>query len=568
MVEELVRQGAGMFCVSPGSRSTPLTAAIARNPDARRMMFPDERSAGFFALGHARATGRPAVLVCTSGTAVANYLPAVVEASADFVPMIVLSADRPFELLDCGANQTIRQDGIFGRYARWHMQLPLPSEETPLQSLLSTVGHAVAKSLGSPKGPVHLNQPFREPFDPEPFEGESPWLDALRQWKLDGRPRTTAAAPERRPDAGAVGMLRALLSEARRPMLLAGSLSSEDDARALEALAEDLRVPLYRDISSGMRMNEGAMAWQQAFPAPAFLEHYRADLVVHFGGKLVARHPSAALKAWKPRHYVVVREQPERYEPDWPVRLSIESPVAEAARELMGSRSEPCPMLEAAEGYFERCREVLDAETEPGLPLSEISAVRLLTRLIPPDEALFTSNSMAVRMLDSFAETAHPEPPRTALNRGASGIDGIISTAAGFAAGLERRATLLIGDIAFLHDLNALSLPGSLKHPMRIVLLNNNGGGIFSFLPVADCRDIFEEHFATPQNFSARPAAEMFGLGYAAPRTNREFEECFLAAGASLKSTVIEILTPRRENVERHRALQARFNAFAETAFA
>ncbi|HHE07764.1 MAG TPA: 2-succinyl-5-enolpyruvyl-6-hydroxy-3-cyclohexene-1-carboxylic-acid synthase, partial [Chlorobaculum parvum] len=165
IVEELIRQGAGFFCLSPGSRSTPLTLAVAANPKARFRMFPDERSAGFYALGYARATGIPAALVCTSGTAVANYFPAVVEASADAQPMLVLSADRPFELLEAGANQTIRQQNIFGDYVRWSLELPEPGTGTPLASLLSTAGQAVKRSLGSPAGPVHLNLPFREPLE-------------------------------------------------------------------------------------------------------------------------------------------------------------------------------------------------------------------------------------------------------------------------------------------------------------------------------------------------------------------------------------------------------------------
>ncbi|KZK73499.1 MAG: 2-succinyl-5-enolpyruvyl-6-hydroxy-3-cyclohexene-1-carboxylate synthase [Pelodictyon luteolum] len=567
LVEELIRQNASMFCISPGSRSTPLTAAVARNPRASWKMFPDERSAGFFALGHARATGRPAVLICTSGTAVANYFPAVVEASADFMPMIVISADRPFDLQECGANQTIRQDGIFGRYARWHMQLPQPSTEIPLQSLLSTVEHAVAKSLGAPRGPVHLNQPFREPFEPEPFEGHHPWLEPLQAWKLDGRPRTSSAHPERRPDARAISAIRNLLSTARRPLLIAGSMPSPDDARAVASLADDLRIPLYADLSSGLRLTEGIRAWQQAFAAPAFLDRFRPDLVVHFGGRLIARHPSTALKAWKPAHYVVVREHPERYAPDLPVNLSLESSLQTAAESLMGCRSEPSPIKEAAEGFFRKCSGALDSLTEASLPLSEISVARQISQLITPGEALFTSNSMSVRELDSFAAALQPDGPPCGLNRGASGIDGIISTAAGYAEGLGRKVTLLIGDIAFLHDLNALSLLRSLSRPMRIVLLNNNGGGIFSFLPVASCNDIFEDHFATPQHFQAQPAAAMFGLLYAAPRTNREFEECFLAAGEAPRSTIIEIASSRSENVEQHRTLQARFNAFAEAAF-
>jgi len=199
IVEELIRQGAGFFCISPGSRSTPLTIAIARNPRARWKMFVDERSAGFFALGYGRATGKPAVLVCTSGTAVANYFPAVVEASTDFQPMIVLSADRPFELLDCGANQTIRQENIFGSYTRWNMQLPAPSTNTPLKALLSTVAYAVAKSLGEFAGPVHLNQPFREPFEPATPDLSDPWVAPLLPWLEHSRPFSNAIVPEKVP---------------------------------------------------------------------------------------------------------------------------------------------------------------------------------------------------------------------------------------------------------------------------------------------------------------------------------------------------------------------------------
>jgi len=351
MVEELVRQGASFFCISPGSRSTPLTAAIARNRDAMWKMFPDERSAGFYALGHARATGIPAVLVCTSGTAVANYLPAVVEASSNRVPMLILSADRPFELLECGANQTIRQNGIFSTYTRWQMELPEPSTSVPLQFLLSTVAHGVAKSLSSPSGPVHLNQPFREPFEPESCSTPEPWLEPLTAWQANHRPSTVAALPEKHPDTEALLTLRELTGNARQPLIIAGNIADENDSRAIAELAHDLQIPLYADMASGLRLSSGTLPWQQAFATPEFQNAFHPDLVLHFGGGLIARHPTDALKKWSPEHICVIRNHPERYAPGHSVTLSIEASLRLTANALLDAEKGSAPSSGRRKGF-------------------------------------------------------------------------------------------------------------------------------------------------------------------------------------------------------------------------
>jgi len=567
MVEELIRQGASFFCISPGSRSTPLTAAIARNPEASWKMFPDERSAGFFALGHARATGFPAVLVCTSGTAVANYLPAVVEASNDRIPMLILSADRPFELRECGANQTIRQNGIFGTFTRWQMELPEPSTSIPLQSLLSTIAHGVEKSLNSPRGPVHLNQPFREPFEPESCSTPEPWLEPLQAWQTGRRPSTVAAQPEKHPDMDSMRTLRELTGNARQPLIIAGNSTDENDSRAIAELADDLQVPLYADMTSGLRFSSSILPWQQAFASPEFRNAFRPDLVIHFGGGLISRHPSDALKQWKPDHLAVIRNHPGRYSPDHSVTLSIEASLRLTADALRGCRTGISALMAPAKRFFTEADREIAAATAPDLPVSEIGTARIVSELLPPDHLLFLSNSMPVRAMDTYAHTGKENPIKTGTNRGASGIDGIISTAAGFAEGHGQPLCLMIGDLAFLHDLNALSLINSLRVPIQLILLNNNGGGIFSFLPVSEFDDIFEPNFATPQNFSGRPAAAMFGLDYAAPLTNSEFRESLLSALNSNRSTIIEVVCSRSENVRLHRALQARLGLLATEAF-
>jgi len=564
IIEELIRQGADFFCISPGSRSTPLTVAIARNPKARWKMFADERSAAFFALGYGRATAKPAVLVCTSGTAVANYFPAIVEASMDFQPMLVLSADRPFELLECGANQTIRQENIFGNYTRWHMQLPTPSRDVPLKALLSTVAHAVAKTIGSPAGPVHLNQPFREPFEPSTPDLNDPWVAPLQHWLESGKPFSGSIVPEKEPDSNTISLLRQLIAAAKQPMIIAGSMTNRADALAVSELANELNIPLYADFSSGLRMVASLQPWQLLLQSPEVRTSFKSDLVLHFGGNVIAKHPSTALKEWQPEHYIVIKPQPGRFSPDHNVTFRLEASIALTAGMLKGCRATPQKTdISAINRFFRRASEEIQAELLPDKPVTDISAARLVSELITGQQVLFVSNSMPVRDMDNYAGSSHPCGIPTAINRGVSGIDGIISTAAGFATGHQKPGTLMIGDIAFLHDLNALSLLGTLPLPMQIIVLNNNGGAIFSFLPVSECSDVFETHFATPQNYSIRSAAETFGLDYAAPHTNQEFSEVYSAACSSKRSIIIEVCSNRAENVHQHRALRERIMALA-----
>lgn len=565
IVEELIRQGAGFFCISPGSRSTPLTLAVASNPDATFRMFPDERSAGFFALGYARATGMPAVLVCTSGTAVANYFPAVVEASADARPMIVLSADRPFELLETGANQTIRQQDIFGAYTRWNLELPEPGTATPLRSLLSTIDHAVRRSLGSPTGPVHLNLPFREPLEPESPDMSHPWAEPVREWIDSGAPWNSFGLPLLDADAERIVELRELLEQAERPLFVAGSMENAADAEAVETLARSLRIPLFADLTSGLRLSAHCTPWQLAFQNESFAGSYRPDLVLHFGGALIGKQPALALRKYPPVHYVVVRQHPGRFGPDHNVTMSIEASPSAVAMALDECR-QPLAAPDCS-ALFSSAAEVIETTAcAPDQPVNELSAARIVSRLTGNDHALFVANSMPARDMDLYAAPVAQNPLRTALNRGVSGIDGIISTAAGFSAGLGTPTTLLIGDISFLHDLNALSLLSHSSNPLIVIVLNNHGGGIFSFLPIASQTDRLDECFATPQHYSIASAAATFGLDYTCPATNSDFSTLYTEALQQSRSIVIEITSDRQENLRLHRTVQERLKPLFDNA--
>ncbi|NTU57434.1 MAG: 2-succinyl-5-enolpyruvyl-6-hydroxy-3-cyclohexene-1-carboxylic-acid synthase [Chlorobiaceae bacterium] len=566
IVEELIRQGAGFFCISPGSRSTPLTLAVANNPNARFRMFPDERSAGFYALGYARATGMPAVLICTSGTAVANYFPAVVEASADARPMIVLSADRPFELLEAGSNQTIRQQNIFGTYTRWNFELPSPGADTPLRSLLSTIDHAVKKSLGSPAGPVHLNAPFREPLEPEKPETDGPWASPISEWIASSEPWNRFLINRKNPSASGITSLRTILKESERPLFVAGYMDNSADGEAVAELAASLDIPLFTDLTSGMRLSIHCVPLQLAFLSETFTEQFRPDVVIHFGGAVIGKQPALAIRKHPPSHYIVVRENPERFSPDHNVTLNVEASPASVATALAGCR-EPRAGIDCS-AFFSKVAQAIESEAcAPDQAVNEVSAARIVSSLTSENHALFISNSMPARNMDLFSAPATDRPLRTAMNRGVSGIDGIISTAAGFSAGLKAPATLLIGDISFLHDLNALSLLNHEWNRLIVIVVNNHGGGIFSFLPVAKATDRFEECFATPQNFSIASAARTFDLDYAHPQTNSEFADTYAESLKNDRSIVIEIEGTRQDNLLLHRTIQAKIKEIGTDYF-
>lgn len=567
IIDELVRLGAGIFCISPGSRSTPLTVAVARHPEASWKVFPDERSAGFFAVGYARATGNPAVLICTSGTAVANYYPAVVEASTACQPMLILSADRPFELLETGANQTIRQVDIFGSYSRWNFRLPEPSPDIPLRSVITTIDHAVSRTSGAMPGPVHMNIPFREPFEPVIPDMHDPWLAPVAEW-IDGRePLSRNERQTHVASHASIRMLKQILSGSRQPFFIAGRLGQSTDAIAVGNLARNLNIPLYADLSSGLRFDRSFPPLQIAFQSSHFPEHFRPDTVIHFGGPLIGRQPSAAIREWKPEHYIVIKSDANRYGPDHNVTLSIEAAPSLIADSLNDCRK---PFTESIlpikETFFTQASASIDSLCMSELPVTEISAARIVSSILTEQDGLFLSNSMPVRDMDLFAAHATTPLLMAGMNRGASGIDGIISTAAGYSYGLHRPVTLLIGDIAFLHDLNALCLLQSLKTPLRIVVLNNNGGGIFSFLPVASEKDIFETHFAAPQNYSIRQAAATFSIDYCLTETNGALRATLLDPEKNKASRIIEVQSTREKNLRLHRSLQSSITALAASS--
>lgn len=560
IVEELVRNGVDFFCISPGSRSTPLISAISENPKAKPLVHFDERGTAFAAIGYARATGRPAAWITTSGTAVANGLPAIVEASTDSVPMILLTADRPPELRQTGANQTIIQPNIFGEYTRWSFDMPAPDLSVDPASVLTTIDQAVYRARRAPKGPVHLNLMFREPFLPDPEDkGEGVGVPDL--WRERDRPYTDYAASKPALDEDAFDSLWDELREVERGLVVAGRLESRKQGEAVMKLAEALDWPLLPDVSSQIRLGASSDPLVPYFDAlladEEFRESHAPQAVLRFGGRALSKRLEQFLAGARPEHNVVVRENPFRLDPSHQVTRSVEAGIEDFCEVLSKSVERFAPAdssswrsswTGASKGLGKRMDQLIGGVEK----LSEPLVAWLISRYIPEGQGLVLASSMPVRDVDTFGALDGPSVP-VAVNRGASGIDGTVATAAGFARGTGRPVTLLIGDLALLHDLNSLSMLRNL--PVVVVVLNNDGGGIFSFLHVAQHDKFFEPYFGTPHGLGFESAASMFGLEYEQPNTVKDFLESYEKACGRGTPSLIEVFTDRNENVELHRKM-------------
>jgi len=568
LIEELVRCGVDTFFVAPGSRSTPLTVAVARHETARTVLHVDERGTAFAALGYGRATGRPAGWITTSGTAVANGLPAVVEASTDSVPMLLLTADRPPELRDTGANQTIDQVKIFGDRVRWQVDVPPPSSEVDPSYVLTTADQAVHRAVRVPPGPVHLNCMFRKPLEPTPSAEPLEVPSALATWSSLDTPFTTYPTPTPQPSEAAVAALAEEIQGIARGLVVAGRLDTLADAEAVRQLAGHLGWPVLPDVTSRLRLGPVPEATRiayadQVLTSRAFREAVDPDVVIHVGGRFVSKRLRLFLRDTEPLVWAVLRPDPARIDPDHRVTHHVESEPAAAVAALRAHLPDDSERSDRHRTYRGAWTEA-DREAEKVLQsflddadetqtLSEPLVAHEVARLAPPDHAIVSASSMPIRDLDRYGSPDGEGGPVFA-NRGASGIDGTVATAAGVAEGRGGPVTLIVGDLALWHDLNSLALLEG--RPMVVVVLNNDGGGIFHKLPIAGHEDVFEPYFTTPHGRTFENVAATFDLHYAQPRTPASFREAYRTACARAGPTLLEVRTDRQANQDLHDALE------------
>lgn len=578
LIEELVRLGLRHVCISPGSRSTPLTIAAARHPQLQAHLVYDERAAGFMALGLGRATGQPAALICTSGSALANYFPAVVEAAQDEVPLLILSADRPPELQQSGANQTIDQPGLFGDYTRWRFALPCPEPDIDPRFVLSTADQAVYRSLSPLAGPVHLNLPFREPLvladSPADLRTYVPWQAHLQDWLADTAPYTQYPPLQIQPPAAWLEAVAVHLQDAQRGLLLIGRLKSPAEQAAARELAEALNWPVYADLLSGLRLQPDFA--QRLLHFEELLEHpllQRPDCLLQIGGGFVPNSVqryldriSAPAQTSAAAQERIVQIQlisgPARQDPGHRIRRRLEGQLPQLCQALQAllpqaGQGAPTAWLQQLQQLDQTAGQALsDQLALQKEVLNEPGVARTLQASLPPEQVIFVGNSMPVRELGRFAL---PGPARQVYaNRGASGIDGNLATAIGLLAGLQQPGCLLCGDLTLLHDLSALQLLAQLRHPLTLLVVNNQGGGIFHFLPIAQLApfaDVFEPWFGTPHTLSFDKAAALFGLDYHAPADADSLQQ--LLSTPATASRLIEVQTDRQQNARLHQSLRS-----------
>lgn len=546
LLEELFRLGVRDIALAPGSRSAPLTMAAAAHQGFRRHLHFDERGLGFMALGLAKGSNRPVAVIMTSGTAVANLWPAVAEAQLTGVPLIILSADRPNELIDNGANQAIDQQGIFGRYPVYQQNLPSPTPTIPAAFVLSSVDQALAKQALTP-GVVHFNCMYPEPLYPgEHYQDFSDYLAPLDNWLSSQMPWS----PWQQSEATCPPQPEWREWQHKRGVIVAGRITEPKQAQTVAALAEQLGWPLLADLQSQIRVDSRNLIHMDlALNDPEFVvELGRAEVLLQFGARLISKRLGQFIKHHSWQDYWLVDPQPARLDPDYRLRNRLLcSASAFAAAHPVSTAQAPWHRL--AELQHNASQQIAAACEG----FSELGICHRLNRLI--EGQLFVGNSMPARLMDMLGETGKG-PSRVMTNRGASGIDGLIASAYGFAQSSDQPTTLLLGDLSALHDLNSLALLGKASQPLVVILLNNDGGSIFRMLPVPTEGKLLESYYRLPHGLGFEHAAAMFGLSYRAPTTLAGFEHDYRSA---LKHgvTLIEIRVPSEQVADDLKALGA-----------
>ncbi|WP_170008017.1 2-succinyl-5-enolpyruvyl-6-hydroxy-3-cyclohexene-1-carboxylic-acid synthase [Bacillus fonticola] len=544
-LESLISGGITDIVVSPGSRSTPLALVAHRDERLNVHVILDERSASFYALGLAKVDGKAIALLCTSGTASANYYPAIIEAYYSHVPLVVITADRPHELREVGAPQAIDQLHMYGKYAKHFVDLPIAEEhEMTIQTYEQQAFRSVVVANQHPKGPVHLNVPFREPLVPDLLE-ERPTLYQNRSFS---KGRIRVEEPSRWREA---------FANCDQGMIICGQLANREEEQAVLQLAESFQYPVLCDPLSNLRKYDHPLlvrTYDALLRNHAVREHLLPEQIIRFGAMPVSKSLSQTVAVeWSNARHVYVGEGFTYRDPAYAVTDWVEAEVSTFCRDVIPDEAITritdwvvnWQLVEASASKAMSDKDKLLAWHE-GQAMEEVLAA------LPEGTALFVGNSMPIRDLDTFSH-GKPLSCDVYANRGANGIDGVISTAIGVSERYEQ-TYLVIGDLSTLHDLGGHLIAKLRKSRITIVVFNNNGGGIFSFLPQAKEKDVFEPLFGTPMDVHFKEVASMFQGEYQLVTGRDELRQALRTQGHS-SWQLVEVLTNREQNVEQHRNL-------------
>lgn len=574
-VEELQRSGIQHVIVCPGSRSTPLAMAFAAHPAIRVWLHVDERSAAFFGLGLAKRLAQPVALLCTSGTAAANFLPAIVEAHLTHIPLLVLTADRPHELRENGAPQAIDQNRLYGSHVKWFADVALPeATNSALRYIRTLANRSAALTQAIPAGPVHLNLPFREPLIPAPqLDAPLPPLNQRDPLAWAGRPDSAYIAVSDAelgtPPLAQLQLLAEQINSVERGLIVVGTSVDPALTVPLIKLAQKLGYPILADPLSQLRCGEHDQShvissYDAFLRIDPFIEQAEPELVLRFGAMPTCKPLLLYLKRYASCPQIVIDGNGGWEEPTQLASAMIHAnPVAlcNSLLELLAVTD-----FKSSDAWLRRwqqtdqiTRQALYTSLQDFPQLFEGRVFTELAELLPESATLYVGNSMPVRDLDTFF-WCNERNIRILGNRGASGIDGMISCALGASAaasvsGSNDPTILVIGDLSFFHDLNGLLAAHLHKLNLVIVLVNNDGGGIFSFLPQAAYPEHFEQLFGTPTALDFRPAVQMYGGTFYRSETWETFRHAMMQSLRAGGLHVIEVCTERASNVSMHRQL-------------
>jgi 2-succinyl-5-enolpyruvyl-6-hydroxy-3-cyclohexene-1-carboxylate synthase len=552
LVDELARCGMQHACTSPGSRNTPIVLTLAREQRLETWSHVDERCSGFFALGAAKASGKPVAVTCTSGTAAANLMPAVIEAHEAGIPLILLTADRPPELREIGAGQTIDQLKLYGDAVKWFFEVGIQEATAErMRWIRSLACRAYWTALDGHPGPVHLNIPLREPLlldgplsEDEPGGGGRASGDPWVGWQ-----RPSLSTPQALPHR----------HEFQRTVFVAGDLGGDPGLGArLAAFAARARVPLLADPLSGARSGGAAVAhWDLILRDPETASQLRPEIVCRIGDLPTSKPLRTWLAGLDQAQHVHFSSDERWSDPLSRSGMRFVEPLAQ-----LFDRIELDEVVPDDSDWLDRWLRadsaVAHAIAEPLMAagFSEPAVATALGQFLPPNATLFVGASMPIRDVEEFFP-ALAEPPRVLANRGANGIDGTVSSAFGVAAASDGPVVLLTGDVTLAHDLGGLLSARRTDLKLTIVLINNDGGGIFNFLAIANETDVFESHVATPTGLDFSVAAELFDCAYDAADDIDSFAGALMAALKRDQTTIIEVKTERVANRALHAAVES-----------
>jgi 2-succinyl-5-enolpyruvyl-6-hydroxy-3-cyclohexene-1-carboxylate synthase len=559
-VDELTKQGVYDVVISPGSRSTPLAILMAENEKLNTYLHVDERSAAFFALGMAKAKKKAVAILCTSGTAAANYYPAIIEAYHSRIPLLVLTADRPHELRDIGAPQAMDQLHLFGSFVKAFIDTALPEgTERMYHYIRSTAARGVNMSLNVPKGPVHINFPLREPLVPDIS------LDNLWDYGvLNRQQHVDITRGQKRLHEQQVKDYAELFTKHRNGIIVCGQQGEKNLSEAMVSLSQKTGYPILADPLSGARsgahISENIVEYYDTFlRTKAVVEDVQPEIIIRFGDSPVSKAFSMYVQKYPNALQLIVDEGAQWRDP------SLVSAEMVYCNEVLFCHDIAAALPECGEREWISKWIELNTLTKEQLveihtyeELFEGKAVPILQKVLPEHTTLFVGNSMPIRDIDTFFEV-NQKSINIMANRGVNGIDGTISSALG-ASTDGNPLVLFLGDLSFYHDTNGLLMAKLYKLNATIVVMNNDGGGIFSYLPQYQEKKHFELLFGTPLGLDYEHVVKMYGGHFSRVDEWATFEQALQRGIREDGLHVIEMRTDREENLQLHRALWDKIN--------